>query len=401
MKKLWKRATGQIKDRNSILMLTILSRNSRYRQPDLESAMIKATSHDDTNIDYTNARRVFAWVQTSPSHLMVFLSALTRRAKRTQNWVVALKSLILVHGVLCTKVPGTRKIGRLPFDLSSFEDGQTRDGSRSRTRSQFVQAYFAFCDLKSVILSAELRDEVAESLMEETERERDEARAVLVRVQRWQELLDAVLEVRPIGCGTGTVNDVTVLEVMDCMVIEVFDLYSKICDGIAKGLMRIYKMKADKDVASMALDILHKASRQGRDLSDYFHFCTKLGILHLTECPKIQQIPEDDFFELKKIINGDTKAGSEDDNYVKDESMKGALVVVNEARDVVVQKQGENKSWLKTVISDKWEIFDEEISKDGNGAMVVRDPFEASLNFPPVIQFKNSLMPSEDRLMLL
>ncbi|XP_074282248.1 putative clathrin assembly protein At1g25240 [Silene latifolia] len=386
MSKLWRRATGKIKDRNSILILNILSRNSRYRQPDLEAAIIKATSHDETHIDYKNARRVFTWVQASPSHLMVFLWALTRRAKRTQNWVVALKSLILLHGVLCTKAPGTRKIGRLPFDLSSFEDGQTRDGPRRRACSEFVQAYFAFCDMKSVILSAELRDEVAETLMEEAARERAEGKAVLVRVHRWQELLDTVLEVRPVGGRN--INDVTVLEAMDCMVIEVFELYSKICDGIAKGLMSIYKVKAEKEVASMALDILHKASRQGRDLSDYFHFCTKIGILHLTECPKIQQIPEDDFFQLKKIINGDTKSEE-----FEEEIMKGALVVVNETRDVVmVQNQDENKSWLKTVISDKWEVFDEEIiSKDGieNGTMVVRDPFEASLNFPPVIQFNN------------
>ncbi|XP_074304663.1 putative clathrin assembly protein At1g25240 [Silene latifolia] len=387
MKKLWRRATGKIKDRNSILMLSILSRNSRYRQPDLEAAMIKATSHDDTHIDYKNARRVFTWVKTSPYHLMVFLCAVNHRTKRTQNWVVALKSLILLHGVLCTKAPGSRKIGRLPFDLSSFKDGQTRDGPRRKAYSQFVQAYFSFCDMKSLVLSAELRDEVAELLMEEAERERAGAMTVLVRVHRWQELLDTVLEVRPIGSGTA--NDVIVLEAMDCMVIEVFDLYSKICDGIAKGLMRIYKVKANKDVASMALDILHKASRQGCDLADYFHFCTKIGILHLTECPKIQKIPEDDFFVLKKIINGDTKDGFEEDGYMKVENMKSALVVVHEARDFMVQNQGGNKPWLKTVISDKWEVFDEEISKYGNGTVVVSDPFKASLNFPPVIQFNN------------
>ncbi|KAK9671821.1 hypothetical protein RND81_12G056800 [Saponaria officinalis] len=397
MKKLWKRAAGKIKDRNSIWVATFASRNSGHRQPDLEAAVIKATSHDDSYVDYKNAQRVFTWVRTSPTHLIVFLWALTRRAQRTRNWIVALKSIILLHGVLCTKAPGTRKIGRLPFDLSSFED----QGSRGRPRTQFLRAYFAFCDLKSVILSSEMKDGMAMA-GEAGGAAETGAGTVLVRVQRWQDLLDAVMEVRPYGGGI--TNNVVVLEVMDCMVIEVFELYSKICDGIAKALMKIYKEKVGKEEASMALDILHKASKQGRDLSDYFHFCTKIGILHLTECPKIQQMSEDDFFELKRIINGDTDE-IEESRSVKDDNMEGALIVVDERREIV-EHQGINKPSLKTVITDKWVMFDEEINKGAN-AGDLKDPFEASLNFPPAIQFLNPFVdyggtpPSQLRISLL
>ncbi|KAL9245717.1 hypothetical protein vseg_019337 [Gypsophila vaccaria] len=373
MRKLWQRAAGKIKDRNSIWVATLWSGNSgqrqRQRQGDLEAAVINATSHDESRVDYKNAQRVFTWVRTSPKHLMVFLWALTRRAQRTKNFVVALKSLLLFHGVLCTKAPGTRNIGRLPFDLSTFDQG-------SSPATNFLRAYFSFCDLKSVIFSSETKEGDGDG----------DGTTLLLRVQRWQDLLDAVLQVRPYGAGVA--NHVVVLEVMDCMVIEVFELYSKICDGIATALIKIYKERVAKEEASIALDILNKASKQGRDLSDYFHFCTKIGILHLTECPKIQHMSEDDFFELKRIINGD-KLDIEPG--IKDDNLDRALVVVDDKTDIVVHP-GINKPLLTTVITDKWEVFDDDIistTANSNGEIVVKDPFEASLNFPPAIQFSN------------
>lgn len=382
MNKLWRRASGRIKDRNSLLMAS-LTRRSRYRDPDLEVAMIRATSHDDTFVDYKNAQRVFTWVRTSPTHLTIVLWALTRRVERTTDWIVALKSLILLHGVLCTKVPGTRKIGRLPFELLGFDDGYTQDGPRRWARNMFVRAYFGFVDLKSVVLATELKEEIVGPMVVVEEQDGGGSRLQLVRVQRWQDLLCSVLQVRPEG--KGMMDDVLVMEAMDCMIIEVFELYSKICDGIATALMKIYTDKVGKEEAAMALDVLQKATKQGHDLSEYFAFCRRFGLLHASECPKIETIPEADFVELQRIINGPEVVTDFDNS----SNCQGALVVVGERKEIdVVQER--NKPWLKTVITNQWEIFDEDINKPGNGngnAGVIIDPFAASYNFPPVLQF--------------
>lgn len=389
MKQLWKRASGIIKDRNSILMAS-LKRKTRHRHPDLEAAVIRATSHDDSCLDYKNAQRLFMWVKTSPSYLIMFLWALTHRLERTRDWVVALKSLILLHGVLCTNAPGTRKIGRLPFDLSGFQDRYIRNRPQRRACSAFVQAYFAFSDLKSVTLSAELQDEMALPIMVE---KKDGIRLLLERVKRWQALLEALLHVRPYG-GIRMTNHVVVLEAMDCMIIEVFELYSKICDGIAKALVKIYTNRVGKVEASMALDVLQKANKQGDDLSDYFEFCQIIGLLHATECPPIQHMLEDDLLELEKIIRGDEvlpsaaisgKTDYEEGTNNCQNTSTGAIVVVNEREDI--DHTGRNKPSLQTVITDKWEVFDEDISQVKNGGGSFVDPFAASTNVPPAIHF--------------
>ncbi|XP_021857225.1 putative clathrin assembly protein At1g25240 [Spinacia oleracea] len=393
MKQLWRRASGKIKDRNSILM-TSLTRKTKHRHPDLEAAVIRATSHDDSCVDYKNAQRVFMWVRTSPSHLVIFLWTLTRRLERTQDWIVALKSLILLHGVLCTKAPGTRKIGRLPFDLSGFQDGYIRDGPLRGACTSFVHAYFVFSDLKSVTLSAELHDEMELPIIVE---EKDKIRMHLERVKRWQNLLETVLHVRPYG-GIRMTDQVVVLEAMDCMVIEVYELYSKICDGIAKALLKIYSNRLGKAEASIALDVVHKANKQAQDLSDYFEFCQIIGVLRGTECPQIQHILEDDLLELEKIINGNGVSQSaaimSDKADYKEEGTSNhnteSIVAVSERKDIVNDME-RKKPHLKTIITDKWEVFDEDISQaktgggggggGGGGALV--DPFAASSNVPP------------------
>lgn len=394
MKQLWRRAAGKIKDRNSILKSSI-SFNAGHKNPELERSVIIATSHDDSYVDYNHAQRVFMWVRTSPSYLIILLRALSSRIECTQDWVVALKSIILLHGVLCTQAPGTRKIGRLPFDLSGFKEGYIRDGNRREARSKFVQSYFMFLDLKSVTLSDELKDEMALPMMVD---ERDEIQVQLVRIKRWQDLLDTVLHVRPRGTGTGMTNEVVVLEAMDCMVSEVLELYSKICDEIATALMEVYANRVGKVEASMALELLHKANKQGRILSDYFEFCQQIGLLPATECPKLQQIPEEDFIELEKIIDGTRDQLSAELTGKAD--LKGRDLKSHEnncstgATMIAAEKKIINqKSVLKTVITDKWEVFDEDMSKVGNaGALVLVDhPFAENvipeIHFNPFIDY--------------
>ncbi|KAJ8442623.1 hypothetical protein Cgig2_008399 [Carnegiea gigantea] len=385
MKKIWRRALGMLKDKNS-LWITKMVRRSQRRNPCLEAAIIKATNHDDTSVDYKNAQRVFTWVRASPSFLMIFLRTLTRRVKRTKDWSVALKCLILLHGVLCTKAPGTRRIGHLPFDLSTFEDAFTlNDFAQLHPLNAFIQAYFAFSNAKSMVMAIELKEETQIARGEEYK----EVKLKLVRVQRWQNLMDDVLQVKP--HGNGMVNEVLVIEVMDCMIIEVFEVYSKICDGIAKALMMIYTDNVDIEEATLALDVLRKATKQGQELSKYFEFCKRIGILYATECPKIEQIPDEDFVELERIINGGGVTSSKTTMAYPKERMTGIDIK-------------ENNKLLKTVITDKWEVFDEDIikleneneNKNGNvyrngneigNEWAIIDPFASSYNFQPLIQF--------------
>jgi hypothetical protein len=107
--KLWRRAAGALKDQNSILAVS-LSGQTRYRNSDLEAAIVNATSHDESYVDYRSAQRVFAWIRASPVSLKPLIWALASR-----SWVVAIKGLMLMHGVFCCKTAAVRRIGRLPL----------------------------------------------------------------------------------------------------------------------------------------------------------------------------------------------------------------------------------------------------------------------------------------------
>lgn len=152
MGRLWKRASGVLKDRNSILAAS-LAHWTPHRHPGVESSVIKATSHDDLSVDYEAARVVFRLIDTSFLCRQAFLWALSHRMERTHSWAVALKGVILMHGALGCSTTAVRTIGRLPFDLSDFSDGHGKT-EKMVGFNVFVRAYFAFVDQKSAIMFA-------------------------------------------------------------------------------------------------------------------------------------------------------------------------------------------------------------------------------------------------------
>ncbi|GAB4838100.1 hypothetical protein Ancab_027631 [Ancistrocladus abbreviatus] len=365
--KLWRRASGALKDKNSLWIAAITGR-SKNSHPDLEVAVIKATSHDESFVDYKNTQRVFAFVRTSPVHLLSFMRALSRRMQRTRNSIVAIKGLMLLHGVLCTKIPATCTIGRLPFDLSNFNSSSDDSSSRHGGFNAFIRSYFSFLDQKSAFLSKEFQEiedlkKIKRSGCDEYDGDEDgnvklkeeSLIPTLKRLQKWQALLDILLHVQPRGKG---MNNVVILEAMDCVIIEVFDTYSKICDGIANVLMRVYA-SAGKVEAALALEVLLRATRQGDQLAHYFELCREIGLLDATECPKVERIPEEDIQELERIIYG----------VVEEEK----AIVVSEERTVSVMDgapKGHKKdlssscSSMMTVITHEWELFEDDMKED-------------------------------------
>lgn len=378
--KLWQRAAGALKDQNSIWAASF-SRKSSYRNPNLEAAIIKATSHDELHVDYRNAQRVFAWIRTTPSSLKPLVWALSKRMEKTKSWIVALKGLILMHGVFCCKVPAVQKIGRLPFDLSGFQDGHTRP-SISWGFNNFIRSYYAFLDHRSAFLY-------------EQQSRRNDAPMVqeIFKLQKWQSLLDLLLQIKP---QSKTMRVALILEAMDCLIIEIYDVYSRICSGVARVLLGIYS--AEKPEVVMALKALQKATEQGEELSSYFEFCREFGVLNMMEIPKVIQIPEEDIEDLKRIIDGFNPEDKEEDAETKyedteskeffdnfaDEEKENALAVSDQEQEKLKNNNNNNKA-LTTIITDKWEVFDE--GNEGNH----HQNFETRNNNNPFLDSANIL----------
>ncbi|KAK4380567.1 hypothetical protein RND71_002429 [Anisodus tanguticus] len=376
--KVWRKASGLLKDQNS-LWLASLSKRTSFRNPEMEAAVIKATSHDEFTIDMKNVDRVYKWLHLSPSHLKSLIWSISLRMEKTRSWVIAIKVLMLMHGVYSSKIPAIQRIGRLPFDLSNFKDGHL-DPSRIWGINAFIRAYFTYLDKKSSLLFTNLQERRNLQHLEHVNDNNNNNYNIviverrysmiqdLVLLQKLQFLLDMLLEIRPL-CDTAIVP--LILEAMDCVMIEVFDVYSRICNGIARILLRIYS--AGKVEASMALRIVQKATIQGEELSIYFDLCRSIGVKNAIECPRIEQIPEEDIKELEEIINGVSE---------KDVQMCKDIVVCEKTSD----QNREEQNKLRTVITDDWEKFDEDLMQNDGVIKVApraTNPFETCTNNVP------------------
>ncbi|KAK6931681.1 AP180 N-terminal homology (ANTH) domain [Dillenia turbinata] len=382
--RLWRRASGALKDKNSIIAAN-LARRTSYRHPDLEAAIIKATSHDESSIDYKNVQRVYAWIRTSPSHLKPLLWALSMRLDKTRDWVVAIKGLMLLHGVFCCRIPAVKRIGRLPFDLSDFNDGHSKP-VKTWGRNIFIRAYFAYLDQKSMMLSMEYQDQ-RQRQNKTGEEQSPPLVHDLVKLQQLQGLLDMLLQLKP---QSYDMHVGLIREAMDCIVIEIFDIYSKICYGIARVLVRVYSASGKLE-AAMALKVLQKATVQGENLILHFELCRDFGLLKESEFPKVERIPEEDFEELERIINGVTQKRKMDESCEVEEK----AMIVMETRSVDERLvSGRN---LKTVITDKWEVFEEDhmSSIDVGQEMVLlhNNPFADFPMNPPLVKAYNGEIP--------
>ncbi|KAE8668999.1 putative Homeobox protein 32 [Hibiscus syriacus] len=333
---LWNRITGVIKDKKSVVLANFPGKSS-YRSAVLETAIINATSHDEGRIDKRSAQIVFSWIRASPISIRPLLWALSTRMDKTRSWVVAIKGLMLMHGVFHCNVPAVQKMGRLPFDLSSFSD-EYSGPSRTWGFNAFIREYYAFLDQRATIWSEkDYRKGDQGSLMSQQ----------LTRLDKWQSLLDMLLQVRP---RAQNMKLGLILEAMDCIIIEIYDVYSRICTEITNVLLSVYS--AEKSEAASALKILQKATVQGEQLSSFLEFCKEFGVLNASEIPMISQIPEEEVEELKRIINGASHM----------------ITVCKGHEDPAVVEYKEVKERFKTVITEEWVVFDEntKINEENN-----------------------------------
>lgn len=336
--RLWKRASGALKDQTSLWRAN-LTRRTFLRNPDIDKAIIRATSHRDSS-DRHNLDIVCEWLRLSPHNLKPILRSLSARMDRTRSWPVALKGLLLTHALINCSPSAASTIGRLPFDLSAFRDAHTPRAA-AWPLNAFVRAYYAFLDQKSAT-AFQIADEKPPEPPSGFSMRRE-----LLSLQRLQALLDLLVAIKPASTAAFVP---LVLDVMDGVIVEIYDVYGRICRGIAMVLLNIYS--AGKAEAAMALHVVNKATKQGEDLTYFFQFCQEIRVVNAANFPAIDRIPEEGIQELEQIIEELSTSGDRL-NFEDDDP-----IVAKESAD---DKDFRRKDDLKTVITDKWEKFDEDL----------------------------------------
>ena len=87
-----KKAIGAVKDQTSISLAKVVNTSSS----NLDVVVLKATSRDKEPIDERYVNEILETISSNKLNAAICAHAIAKRIGKTKNWVVALKSLMLV-----------------------------------------------------------------------------------------------------------------------------------------------------------------------------------------------------------------------------------------------------------------------------------------------------------------
>lgn len=324
-----RKAIGAVKDQTSISIAKVAGTIA----PDLEVLVVKATSHDDEPADEKYIREILSITSYSRGYVGACIATVSKRIGKTRDWIVALKSLMLVHRLLVDGDPvfkqeivyATRKGTRL-LNMSGFRD---EAHSNSWDHSGFVRSYALYLDDKLEFMVYEKKlngasdddDRSGSSRDQYGYGERDdfnygmprrvrsygdvnEAGAareqkkeattpikemkperILVRLGHLLRLLDRFLACRPTGAAK---SSRMVLVALYLVLKESFKLYADICETLTVLVDRFFDMEYADCVK--AFDAYVSAAKHIDELVGFYSWCKDTGIARTSEFPEVQRV---------------------------------------------------------------------------------------------------------------
>lgn len=308
-----KKAIGAVKDQTSISLAKVA--NGATGGGDLttlEVAILKATSHDEeVPIDDRLVSEILGIISSKKSHAASCAAAIGRRIGRTRNWIVALKSLVLVLRIFQDGDPyfprevlHAMKRGAKILNLSTFRDDSN---SCPWDFTAFVRTFALYLDERlDCFLTGKLqrrytnRDQTGRN-SNSTSRSRFNPKTgiksheqavrdmkpvmLLDKITYWQRLLDRAITTRPTGDAR---SNKLVKMSLYAVVQESFDLYRDISDGLALLLDSFFHLQYQSCIHAFQACV--RASKQFEELNGFFDLCKSNGIGRTSEYPSIQKI---------------------------------------------------------------------------------------------------------------
>uniref|UniRef100_A0A803NKL6 ENTH domain-containing protein n=1 Tax=Cannabis sativa TaxID=3483 RepID=A0A803NKL6_CANSA len=258
-----RKAIGAVKDQTSIGIAKVASNMA----PELEVAIVKATSHDDDPASEKYIREILNLTSYSRGYVHACVTAISKRLGKTRDWIVALKALMLIHRLLNEGDPlfqeeilfATRRGTRL-LNLSDFRD---EAHSSSWDHSAFVRTY-------AMVLTP-LREMKPEK--------------IFVKMGHMQRLFDRFLACRPTGLAK--INRMILIALYP-VVRESFQLYADVCEVLAVLLDKFFDMEYPDCVKTF--DAYASAAKQIDELVGFYNWCKETGVARSSEYPEVQRI---------------------------------------------------------------------------------------------------------------
>ncbi|KAL9226758.1 hypothetical protein vseg_002532 [Gypsophila vaccaria] len=359
-----RKTVGQIKDQTSIGLAKVASDMA----PELEVAIVKATSHDDDPPNEKYIQRIITFTSYNRMYVNACITSVSRRLGKTRDWVVALKALMLVHRLMNDGDPvfqqellyATRRGTRL-LNMSDFKD---EAHSNSWDHSAFVRTYALYLDQKlelmlfdrkmggrengaasgsgqgGEIVRYESRDDRFRSppsrfdyeygdfreepgmrrsrsfgdVRESNGRDENKAAAAATPFREWTTErifakmvhLQRLLD-RFLACRpTGLAKNCRMLLVaLYPIVRESFKLYADICEVLAVILDKFFDMENADCVK--AFDAYASSAKQIDELVAFYNWCKDTGVARSSEFPEVQKITDKLLETLEEFVRDRTK----------------------------------------------------------------------------------------------
>lgn len=301
-----RKAIGVMKDQTSISIAKVAGNLA----PHIEVLVVKATSHDEIPADDKYVREIFNFTSYSKTYVNACLISVTKRLAKTRDWIVAVKSLMLVHKFLTDRHPSfedqivhvhATRGGMRVLNMSHFRD---EDHSNSLDHASFVRVYAMYLDEKVAFLvyKRNLKGGVESGDGEFVNRgevvtpaREMKAERVLDRLKHLLRILNCVLDCKPNGAAK---NNRLLLLAIQYIVKDSFKVYVEIWNVLGVLMDRFMEMEYEQCVK--AYEFYVRASKNMDELAGFYGWCKDMGIARSSEYPEVQKITD----SLLGTLNG-------------------------------------------------------------------------------------------------
>ncbi|XP_023530184.1 putative clathrin assembly protein At1g03050 [Cucurbita pepo subsp. pepo] len=327
-----RKALGAVKDKTSIGLAKV---GNSASLSDLEVAIVKATRHEEYPAEERYVSEILSLTCYSRAYISACVNTLSRRLNKTKNWIVALKTLMLIQRLVSEGDPAyeqeiffsTRRGTRF-LNMSDFRDTSL---SNSWDYSAFVRTYALYLDEKLEFRMQSRRGRRSAFGLDNEEGEQnnnininlydddddddddnnnnngngggndnDNSQAIVVRIapvremtteqlfsriQHLQQLLERFLACRPTGAAK---NNRVVLVALYPIVKESFQIYYDITEIMGLLIDRFMQLSI-RDCVKV-YEIFCRVGKQFDELELFYCWSRSTGIARSSEYPEVEKI---------------------------------------------------------------------------------------------------------------